>query len=134
MKFSLYFFLLVGSICLAQTAETIKKSEEEIRQEMIKISRQLGVACTECHSTKNFKYDDRLNYKVSLAHMKMTEMLKQNGFSGKNNEPEASCYMCHRGQLKYEFKERFNDHYRSEPKKKKPPEKEKVVDDKADEN
>ena len=65
--------------------------------------------------------------------MKMTEVLKQNGMSGKNGEPEASCYMCHRGHLKFEYKERFNDHFRSQPKKKKAPEKEQVVDDKDDE-
>lgn len=134
MKLTLIFLLLIGSIGSAQTPEKIKKSEEDIRQEMIKISRQLGVTCTECHSTKNFKSAEKPNYKVSLAHMKMTEALKQQGFSGKNNEPEASCFMCHRGQLKYEFKERFNDHNRFEPKKKKPPEKEQLVDDKATEN
>lgn len=129
---SILFLILLASIGSAQTAENLKKSEEDIRQDMIKISRQLGVTCTECHSTKNFKSNEKPNFKVSLAHMKMTEMLKQQGFSGKNGEPEASCYMCHRGALKFDHKEHFTDHFRSEPKKKKAPEKEQVVDDKAE--
>lgn len=122
--------VLTFKFAFAQTAEKIKKTEEEIRQEMIKISRQLGVTCTECHTTKNFKSDEKPNFKVSLSHMKVVEQLKQNGMSGKGNEPEASCYMCHRGHLKYAYKEKFNDHYRSEPKKKAPPAIDEVVDDK----
>lgn len=126
--------LTLTPFCFAQTPDQIKKTEDDIRQEMIKISRQLGVTCTECHSTKNFSSAEKPSFKVSLAHMKMTEVLKQNGMSGKNGEPEASCYMCHRGHLKFEYKERFNDHFRSQPKKKKAPEKEQVVDDKDDED
>jgi hypothetical protein len=122
--------IFIAMFSQAQTAEKIKKSEEEIRQEMIKISRQLGVTCTECHSTKNFKSNEKPNFKVSLSHMKMVEVLKQNGLSGKGGEPEATCYTCHRGQLKFDHKEKFNDHYRSEPKKKSAPVKEQVVDDK----
>ena len=124
--------LLATGLVWAQTADKIKKSEDDVRQEMIKISRQVGVTCTECHSTKNFKSNEKPAFKVALAHMKITEVLKQNGFSGKNGEAEASCYMCHRGQLKFDHKEHFTDHFRSEPKNKKPPEKEPVVDDKAD--
>lgn len=132
MKLSLLFVLFFASAGFTQTAEKIKKSEDDVREEMIKISRQVGVTCTECHSTKNFKSNEKPNFKVALAHMKMTETLKQNGFSGKNGEPEASCYLCHRGQLKYDHKEHFTDHFRAEPKKKKAPEKEQVIDDKAD--
>lgn len=128
--------LLVFSMGLnlvqAQTPEKIKKTEEDIRQEMIKISRQLGVTCTECHTTKNFKSDEKPNFKISLTHMKMVEVLKQNGMSGKGNEPEATCYTCHRGHLKYGHKERFNDHYRGEPKKKTAPPKDDLIDDKED--
>lgn len=116
-------------LAMAQTPEKIKKTEEEVRQEMIRISRQLGVTCTECHTTKNFKSDQKPNFKISLTHMKMVEMLKQNGLSGKGGEPEASCYTCHRGHLKFEHKEKLSDHYRGEPRKKAPPEKERVVDE-----
>jgi cytochrome c556 len=132
MNLSLPILISVASISWAQTPDKIKKSEDDVRQEMIKISRQVGVTCTECHSTKNFKANEKPNFKIALAHMKMTEVLKQNGFSGKNGEVEASCYMCHRGQLKFDHKEHFNDHFRSEPKKKRPTEKEQVVDDKTD--
>ena len=118
----------------AQTPETIKKSEDEIRQEMIKISRQLGVTCTECHAIKNFKSSEKPNFKVSLAHMKMTDVLKRNGMSGKNGEPEATCYTCHRGQLKFDHKEKINDHFRGEKLKKSPIVKDDVVDEKINES
>lgn len=127
--------LLFTSITLsAQTIDKIKKSEDDIRQEMIKISRQLGVTCTECHSTKNFKSTEKPSYKVSLTHLKMTALLKRNGLSGKNGEPEATCFTCHRGQLKFEHQEKLNDHTRLEPPKKLPPLKEEVIDDKAESN
>lgn len=126
----IFFASFIGLHINAQTPDKIKKSEEDIRQEMIKISRQLGVACTECHTTKNFKSNEKQSFKVSLVHMKMVDLLKQNGLSGKNGESEASCYTCHRGSLKFDHKEKISDHYRGEPQKKAPPEKEKVVDDK----
>lgn len=123
-------FLLLPLLATPQTPDKIKKTEEDVRQEMIKISRQLGVTCTECHSTKNFKSDEKPNFKVALVHMKIVDMLKQHGLGGKGAEPEASCYTCHRGQLKFEYKEKFNDHFRAEQKKKTAPVKQEVVDDK----
>jgi hypothetical protein len=126
--------LLFVPLMYAQTPDKMKKTEDDIRQEMIKISRQLGVTCTECHVTKNFRSNDKLSFKVSLAHMKIVDMLRQTGLSGKNGEPEASCYTCHRGQLKFDHKEKFDDHYRFEPKKKAPSTKAEVVDDVPEKN
>lgn len=86
----------------SQSAQKIKATEEQIRQEMLSISKQLGVTCTECHTLKNFASPEKPNFKISLDHMKLVQMMKEQGFDGKKN-PEASCYMCHRGQLKYKY-------------------------------
>ncbi|MBL7542354.1 MAG: photosynthetic reaction center cytochrome c subunit [Bdellovibrionaceae bacterium] len=126
--------VLVSSLATTQTPDKLKRTEDEVRQEMIKISRQLGVTCTECHSTKNFKSDEKPGFKIALVHMKMVDMLKQQGLSGKGSEPEASCYTCHRGQLKFEYKEKLSDHYRSEPKKKTNQTKEQIIDDTSSED
>lgn len=114
----LSFFLILGTMAYSQTPEKIKQSEEEIRQEMITISRQLGVTCSECHNVKNFTDDSKKAFKVSLKHMKMVELLKLNGLSGSNSEPEASCYMCHKGKLRFKYKEPITDHNRHDQIKK----------------
>lgn len=113
---SIYF---LSSLSLAQTPEKLKQTEEEIRKEMISISSQLGVTCTECHNVKNFKDDSKKSFKVSLKHLKMVELLKLNGLSGNNSEPEASCFMCHKGKLHFKFKEPITDHNRHDQEKKK---------------
>lgn len=92
------------SRAMAESATSLKKSEDKIRAEMIVISRQLGVTCTECHNVQNFKSDEKKNFKIGLEHMKITALLKEKGFDGKKG-PEASCYMCHQGELRPEFKE-----------------------------
>jgi nitrate/TMAO reductase-like tetraheme cytochrome c subunit len=113
---SIYF---LSSFSLAQTPEKLKQTEEEIRKEMISISSQLGVTCTECHNVKNFKDDSKKSFKVSLKHLKMVELLKLNGLSGNNSEPEASCFMCHKGKLHFKYKEPITDHNRHDQEKKK---------------
>lgn len=91
--------LLPYSSANAQSAVDLKKSEEQVRAEMIKISEELGLTCLDCHNTNNFTSDEKRNFKIAQEHIKITEMLRQNGFDGKLG-PEASCYMCHRGVLK----------------------------------
>ncbi len=93
----------------ADSAQKIKIKEEEIRQNMITISRQLGVNCTECHNMKKLSDDSLKNFQVARDHIKAVEILKANGMDGKKG-PEASCYMCHRGQLKIPYKEKANSH------------------------
>ncbi len=95
------------SIAKADSAQKMKIKEEEIRQNMIVISRQLGVTCTECHNMKKLSDDSLKNFQVARDHMKVVEMLKANGMDGKKG-PEASCYMCHRGQIKIPYKEKAN--------------------------
>lgn len=122
MKFIFIVLIFIMNIIVevqAQTPEKLKQTEEEIRQEMITISRQLGVTCTECHNVKNFKDDSKKSFKVSLKHIKMVEFLKLNGLSGNNSEPEASCFMCHKGKLHFKYKEPITDHNRHDQEKKK---------------
>lgn len=104
--FSFLFLLLLTfpafETAQSQSADKIKSSEEQIRQEMLTISKQLGVTCGECHNLKNFASDEKPSFKVSLDHMKLVDLMRERGMDGKRG-PEASCYMCHQGQLKYKY-------------------------------
>lgn len=83
----------------AQSANDLKKTEAQVRAEMLSISNQLGLTCIDCHNTNNFASDEKRLFKVAAEHIKITEILKERGFDGKRG-PEASCYMCHRGEIK----------------------------------
>lgn len=87
----------------AKAPAEIKKTEEEIRQRMVQISKELGATCTDCHLVKNWKDDSKEYFKVSKEHMKLVDILRANGMNknAQNKNTEASCYMCHRGSLKY---------------------------------
>lgn len=97
-------FVLLLPNALAESVTTFVTKEDKVREEMITISRELGVTCTECHSVQNFKSDSKQSFKVGKEHMKLTQMLKENGFDGKKG-PAATCYMCHRGKLRPDYKE-----------------------------
>lgn len=84
---------LVGS-------QKLKAQEEAIREQMLSISRQLGVRCTACHNLKNFASDEMAAFKVSKEHLRITQLLIDAGMDGKQGRPKADCYMCHRGELK----------------------------------
>lgn len=104
----LFFGLLQTSLPLhAQSASKLKLQEQEIRQNMIVISRQLGVTCTSCHKTDNFKSNELSNFKVAQEHMKITQLLIDSGFNG-DKAPKADCYMCHRGKLKPDYIEKVD--------------------------
>ncbi len=92
------------STAKADSAQSLKRSEESIREEMLTISRQLGVTCTECHDVQNFKNDDKKAYKIGLEHIKLVEVMRNHGMDGKKG-PEATCYMCHRGKIRPDYKE-----------------------------
>ncbi len=98
------FVLAIPMISSGQTIGKFVTKEENIRENMIRISRELGVTCNACHNVQNFTLDDKKAYKVSKEHMKITQMLKDKGFDGKNG-PEATCFMCHRGKLVPAYKE-----------------------------
>jgi hypothetical protein len=128
ISFFLFFYFAGHPYLRAETPENLKKSEDRMRQEMIVISRQLGVTCTECHNVKNFKDNAKVGFKVGKLHIKSVEMLKANGFSGENGEPLASCFLCHQGQLHFSYKEKINDHNRHEAKIKNSSDKNELLD------
>jgi len=88
----------------SESASKLKTNDDQVRQEMIVISRQLGVTCMECHNVQNFASDEKKSFKVGKDHMRITETLRSNGFDGKKG-PEATCYMCHQGKLRPAYKE-----------------------------
>jgi hypothetical protein len=96
--------LTVGPRGYTQSAQKIKSEDEIVREEMIEISKQLNVTCTECHKPDNFRDNNKPNYHIAKEHMKIVELLKANGFDGKQG-PKATCYMCHRGELRPAYKE-----------------------------
>ena len=96
--------ILVGAFAEAETVTQFVTKEETIRENMIRISRELGVTCAACHNVQNFKSSDMQTFKTSKEHMKITQVLKESGFDGKKG-PAATCFMCHRGKLMPDFKE-----------------------------
>lgn len=103
-------FLCLGLLLptISLRAETVAKfvtKEDKIREQMVTISRELGVTCTACHNVQNFTSDEKKTFKVGREHIKLTQMLKDNGFDGQKNKPEATCYMCHRGKIIPDYKE-----------------------------
>lgn len=99
--------LLIAPDSHSQSAKKLKAQEEEMRSYMIAISRQLGVSCTTCHITDNFKSDEKAHFKIAKDHMRLTQLLIDNGMDGKRG-PKADCYMCHRGQLKPDYLEKLH--------------------------
>ncbi len=95
--------LLFSTAGKTQSAEIFKKEQEIVRIQMVQLSRELGVTCTECHSSKNFKDGSKATYKIAKDHMKIVEILRNSGFNGKKY-PEASCFMCHQGKPKFASK------------------------------
>lgn len=91
----------------AQSPSQIKLEEEKMREVMVTMSRQLGVTCTACHNTENFKSDQNPSFKIAREHMKITQLLIDGGMNGKSG-PKADCYMCHRGQLKPAYQEKIS--------------------------
>lgn len=82
-----------------ESAHALKADEENVREQMLRITKELGTTCTECHNTNDFKSDAKETFKIAAKHLKIVAALRANGFDGKNG-PEANCYMCHRAQLR----------------------------------
>lgn len=104
--FRVIFFvtLLFGfQFAKAQSPKSIKTEEEVVRENMLSISRQLGVTCNVCHSSENFKSDKKVQFKIAKEHIRITQLLIDSGMDGKKG-PKASCFMCHRGELNPPFK------------------------------
>jgi len=113
----LFLILFVAAQSKAQLPSKLKADDQAKRDTMVKISRQLGVTCSACHNTSNFASSEKIQFKTSREHIKLTQTLIDAGFDGQNNHPMADCYMCHRGKLKPDYKEPYDPMtMRSSPK------------------
>ena len=102
------FFAIFGAwtdFTHAQSPAKLKAEEEAYREYMQTISRQLGVTCNTCHDVKNWKADAKPSYKVAKEHIRIVQLLIDNGMNGARGAPKADCYLCHRGLLKPAYKE-----------------------------
>lgn len=87
-----------------KTAGKVTDQDLQIRESMIKMSRQLGVTCNHCHDVSNFKSDKMSAFKISKHHMKLVDILNVQGLGGVKTG-KVDCYMCHRGKAVPDFKE-----------------------------
>lgn len=92
------------NLAFAQSAVKVKSEEELMRENMLSISKQLGVTCNSCHISENFRSDKKMEFKIAKEHMKITQLLIDSGMDGKLG-PKATCYMCHRGEAKPKYQE-----------------------------
>ena len=73
------------------------------REQMVVISRQLGVTCTHCHDPNDYGSRSRPAFGIASDHMRVVSWLNsKQGFAGK---PKVDCYLCHRGEPKPQFRE-----------------------------
>lgn len=100
--------LLIAPQVQSQLPSKIKLEEEIQRERMVVMTRQLGVTCNTCHDNKNFTSDKKVSYKIAKEHIRLTQVLIDNGMDGQNNHPKADCYMCHRGKAVPDYKEPFD--------------------------
>jgi hypothetical protein len=81
---------------------------DKYRPQMLTISRQLGVTCTHCHDSRNYRDASKKTHEIAKSHMELVDMINakyKNSFSEK-----VDCYMCHKGVARPEFiekKEKF---------------------------
>ena len=114
-------------LCFAETdkldsAAEIKERSEAVRQQMLLISRQLGITCAACHNPENFKSSEKPLFPIAKKHIELTKLLIDHGMNGQNGETKADCYMCHRGKQIPDYKEKIDPMLRNEfkPKEVKP--------------
>ena len=116
--FYLILALLVAPQGFSESPKQLKEADAAYREYMVTISRQLGVTCVACHNTKNWSDDKKNEFKVAKHHIKLVQVLIDNGFSGEKGSPKADCYMCHRGKLKPDYEEPFHPMTMQKDKKK----------------
>ena len=93
--------LLVFTAPLSLKSKTEQDNDLKVREEMVQISKELGVTCTHCHDPENFKDAKNKNFKVAFEHLKITKLLNsQQAFNGK---PKITCFACHQGHAQYTF-------------------------------
>lgn len=86
-------------------AKVAKLRDEQVRESMLAMSRQLGVNCLTCHENENFTTDKKREFKIAKDHLRLVQVLIDAGMNGTATGPKADCYLCHRGELKPAFQE-----------------------------
>jgi hypothetical protein len=64
-------------------------------------SQALGVQCSYCHVTGNFRSDENPHKTIARGMVRMTNRINQELLPpvvGPSAEPRVNCYACHRGQ------------------------------------
>lgn len=84
-----------------QETQLSKDQEIKVREEMVHIAKQLGVTCTYCHKTEQFRDSSLKTYQTAKEHIRITELL--NSKEAFNSKPKVSCYTCHQGKAKFEY-------------------------------
>jgi hypothetical protein len=132
------FVLAVAAIVEAEnTAKNLQffsknMSDPEIKAEMGTIKGSLGVNCAHCHQIKPERdmSVDTENKKVARSMLEMQKKLGEKCFTtdfmpGFRKVPQATCYMCHKGEKKPEYEpknpddeKKFNDAVKAGGKKK----------------
>lgn len=82
-------------------AKTEADSDLKTRDLMLQVSRELGVTCTYCHNSENFKDSKNKNFGIARDHFRILHSL--NSESGFNAKPKVSCFVCHQGKAKFEY-------------------------------
>ena len=74
-------------------------STGELKERMKLVTRSLGTKCDHCHRTDvgDFASDEIRDKIVARDMMRMVEQINRDLFTWEN-APEATCFMCHRGQ------------------------------------
>jgi hypothetical protein len=103
--------LIFGNFGFAANLDPV--NDYAIRQNMVNISRQLGVTCAHCHHMDNFKSGDLETFKTAAAHLKMVEELNAKRVHGL---PKVDCYMCHQGTAHPHFAEPLKSEAKPAPK------------------
>lgn len=89
-------FTLVAMGGSPKTSAVKSDKDFAVREDMVRISEQLGVTCTHCHDTNNLKSDKMKTWKIAKEHIRVTEVL--NSKAGFGGNPKVDCYTCHRGE------------------------------------
>jgi hypothetical protein len=76
-------------------------TKDELKQHMKLITKSLGTKCDYCHLTDSRDYasDELLEKRIARKMMRMVERINREYFTWKD-APEATCFMCHHGELK----------------------------------
>ena len=105
LKYTLLFVIPLVSAAASNNNFGLKGDELKHREQMVEISRQLGVTCIHCHNTSDFKSDKMPTWQTAKKHMEVVEALNRD-FKAQLGVKKVDCFMCHRGKHMPDYKEK----------------------------